>query len=59
MMKKILFSLGLLLSAAIPATAAQDANIRLSDTSLMHESRATPYPADGWVESEQIGRAHV
>lgn len=53
MMKKILFSLGLLMAAAAPSAAAQEANIRLNDISLMHESRDTPYPADGWVESER------
>ena len=52
-MKKILLSLGLLLAAATPVYAAPDANIRLTDISLMHESRATPNPSDGWVESER------
>lgn len=31
----------------------EEANIKLDDISLMHESRATPYPADGWVENER------
>lgn len=37
-----------LAAAASPVTASsQPANIHLTDVSLMHESRATPYPADG------------
>ncbi|MDE5661337.1 MAG: DUF4962 domain-containing protein, partial [Muribaculaceae bacterium] len=53
MMKKILFSLGMLISASTAVFAAENANIRLTDISLMHESRATPNPTDGWVETER------
>ncbi len=55
-MKRSIITLTLSLGILCTATAgAQDspANIRLTDVSLMHESRATPYPADGWVETER------
>lgn len=32
---------------------SQPANIRLTDVSLMHESRDTPNPPDGWIETER------
>lgn len=52
-MKKILIiTLGFCL-AAQTGVPAQEANIRLTDVSLMHESRATPYPSDGYVESQR------
>lgn len=50
MKKKSLFIIAMILSALLPVSAKQyrhGANIRLDDVSLMHESRDTPYPADG------------
>lgn len=48
-MKKIcIFILALCVSASVSAKQhKQGANIRLDDVSLMHESRDTPFPADG------------
>ncbi len=45
--------LGFFASACLQPVDAQNANIRLTDLNLMYESRATPYPADGWVETER------
>ena len=59
MNKSLLVTLSLLaavfsVSGAKPtASEGQPANIRLTDVSLMHESRDTPNPPDGWVESER------
>ena len=46
------FFLGLLLSS--PAIAKDNANIRLTDVTLMHESRATEYPLDGAVVDDRF-----
>lgn len=56
MMKSLILPLavGLCLTALPTAVYGESsANIRLTDRSLMHENRATPYPADGWVETER------
>lgn len=50
MKRQLIFILTLSMTAAVPAVAEQHrsgANIRLDDISLMHESRDTPFPADG------------
>lgn len=50
MKKRLTFIMALSLAAVLPSAAEQHrsgANIRLDDISLMHESRDTPFPADG------------
>lgn len=56
MKKKLVFIVGLSLAAVVSASAKQykhGANIRLDDVSLMHESRDTPFPADGSVVDDR------
>ena len=53
MKKHFFLPLALLCGTFLIASADPGANIRLTDVSLMHESRDTPYPTDGWVENER------
>ena len=53
-MKRKIFVTLFLASVGLPLLAQPTANIRLTEQSLMHESRATPSPLDGAVIDDRF-----
>lgn len=52
-MKKVLFNVLIILAAATSSQAQRPSVIKLKETTLMHESRSTPYPMDKAIVNDR------